>query len=65
MMTPLRKPYLSARLLSPELIFSQAIFADSTVRIEDVWIAKAPPVNTVLAGYLRVENDSNQAVSFV
>lgn len=47
------------------LLFSQPVFSDSGFKIENVWIAEAPPVSKVLAGYMEIENESNQAVNII
>ena len=47
------------------LLLSSSVFANSRISIKHAWIAEAPPVSKVLAGYMEIENESDQAVSII
>ena len=45
------------------LSISEAIEVD--IRVSDAWIPEAPPVATTMAGYLRLDNKSDNTVTLV
>lgn len=47
-------------LLLIAAVSSQAAVADAMLKIEDAWLAEAPPVSKVMAAYMEIENDSQQ-----
>ena len=40
------------------LLTSHAVFADNKLEIDDAWIAEAPPVSSVMAAYMEIENET-------
>ncbi len=65
MMTSLKKPSLFIGLLFLAPLFNTPAFADSGLSIEHAWVAEAPPMSKVMAGYMKVKNDSNTTVNII
>ena len=42
------------------LATSHAVLADNKLEIDDAWIAEAPPVSSVMAAYMEIENETAQ-----
>lgn len=43
-------------LLTILLLTSSRLYAEPSLSIEDAWIAEAPPMSKVMAGYLKIHN---------
>lgn len=44
-------------------IFSQAILADQPIVVSDAWIADAPAISKIRAGYLMLQNKGKHAIT--
>lgn len=49
------------------LFFSSTVLADETndINTTDIWISEAPPTVSILAGYLNIQNNSNETITLV
>lgn len=65
MMTSIKPLALFIGLLLLAPLFSMPAFADSGLSIEHAWVAEAPPMSKVMAGYMKVENDSDKTINIV
>jgi periplasmic copper chaperone A len=50
-----------------QILFSNAALANesSHVKLTDAWIREAPPTVAILAGYINIKNDSDDAITLV
>lgn len=69
-MTGIRNMTRVAQLLALVLATGLSVILSSVadepkVRVRAAWIREAPPVSTMLAGYLTIENDTENAIAVV
>jgi copper(I)-binding protein len=48
------------KLIVPAILISQIAIADDKIEIDDAWLAEAPPTSSVMAAYLKIENETGQ-----